>query len=560
MKKKILLAALALLFIGLLSLPFAFATAKIIRSHQHLTDAKEIKEEGEDRTAFFKLQSAYNLTPENDEIVRLLGPYAADVFHPRTLEWWTRAADKGMLAKDGRIELIRYGLRTGEGALVRPYLYKMEKEFGAQPELQSLRLRFLQRDRRHREAFELAGELLSNGHGGREVFSAYIHSASSAPDFGPGERREALALLQNLSQREDSLGLDALRTRLVLWDGLSPEERDALGNRLREHPAASISDRLHLLSLRLAAGKDRALGLSEAKATYEELAGREEGGDAGAVLASFTDWLMRENYLQPCLRYLETPDTAFDPALFHTRQLALMLSGSPEKAYQYSLSENPLETARNLVLRAMAQSRMKEREAVQQSLSLAVESIDESEIPWLESILLRGREVDLLAYLFEQLEKSLENPGPARVKLLAYYYVAQDEQGIERLLREVDPHRLTVDVRDKIPFLYFRTLYRVDLPATRSLIEELVTEMPDIAEFRILLSFVYTMSGKAALAGDLLQELPADLVADSRMVRIMMAAVHLANRDLPRAITLADGIAAETLLSQERTLLSELLL
>ncbi|NBD38621.1 MAG: hypothetical protein GVY10_08640 [Verrucomicrobia bacterium] len=560
MKKKLLLSALVLLVVGILSLPVVYSVAKGVRSHQHLSEAKDLKTDGEDRTAYFKIQSAYNLAPDSEEALRLLGAYAAEVYHPRTLEWWTEAADKGLLSFEETIDMIRYGLGTGEGSLVRPYLYDLEKEAAEDPRVQVLRLQFLEKDRRHRAAFRLARTLLENGHGDREVLGTYINAASSLPGFGPEERREAMGLLRELSRRTDPLGLEALRTRLAFWTVLSAEERQSIEDLLVDHPEATITDNMNVLSLRLQEGLDPDQALARAEATFNKLNRRAEGGDATTLLASFTDWLVRHSYLETSLRYLEDPRAGSDPDLFHTRQLALILSGSPEDAYNLSLSENPLQTARNLVLRAMAQSRMDEEESVHQTLTLAAEAVEESEVEWMDSILIRGLDVELLIHLFEQLETTLENPGTARVKLLAYYYSAGDENGIERMLREVDPRQLTTDVRDKIPFLYFRTLYREDLPETRALIEELVTEMPDIAEFRVLLSFAYTVSGKEKLASELLEQLPAAMLEGDRMLRIMMASIHLANRELPRAITLADGIDRENLLPQERSLLSELLL
>ena len=453
MKKKLLLTALVILVIGILSLPFVYSVAKVVRSNQHLAEAKELKTDGEDRTAYFKIQSAHNLAPDNEETLRLLGAYAADVLHPRTLEWWTEAADKKLLSLEEQVDMIRYGLETGEGSLVRPYLYELEKEYAEDPRVQVLRLQFLERDRRHRAAFRLARHLLANGHGDREVLGTYINTASSLPGFGPEERREAMDLLRELSRRTDTLGLEALRTRLAFWNVLSAEERQTIERLLQDHPEATITDCLNVLTLRLQEGMDRDKALARAEETFDRLNRGAGGEDASTLLAGFTDWLVRHSYTETSLRYLEDPRTGSDPDLFHTRQLALIISGSPEEAYNLSLSENPLQTARNLVLRAMAQSRMGEEESVRQTLALAAEAVEESEVEWMESILLSGLDVELLIHLFEQLETTLENPGTARVKLLAYYYAAGDENGIERMLREVDPRQLTTDVRDKIPFL-----------------------------------------------------------------------------------------------------------
>jgi len=86
MKKKLIIAFLILCVLGLASIPALYPLAKDVRSQQHLSSALEAKAAGEDRDAFFKLQSAYNLAPENEDILSLLGAYSAAVFHPQTLE------------------------------------------------------------------------------------------------------------------------------------------------------------------------------------------------------------------------------------------------------------------------------------------------------------------------------------------------------------------------------------------------------------------------------------------------------------------------------------------
>jgi hypothetical protein len=568
MRKKLIIAFLVLIFLGLASIPALYPLAKMVRAQQHLSSAIALKAEGEDRTAHFRIQSAYNLAPENEEILVLVGAYAADVFHPNTLQWWSEAAERGLLDRDQMIEMVRFGFDTGRHEAVQPSLYRLSRSHPEDPEVRALQLRLLRIERRDLDAYNLARELVREGIREQEVVSAYVQGAFMVPQVTESERAEALAVLQELAEGEDAVSLFAIRILLQFWNELEPQERETVARQLEAHPESEFSDHLNLLSRERATAESvdeeqlqkEAIALYErfSTATVAEAQGEDEDGEVPA-LVTFCSWLNQAGFHQTALDYLDHPLTRENAELYHLRQTALIATGKADEAYNYSLEQNPLTPARNLILRAMAQARLQETDGIRQSLNLAAESVETDEIVWMENILRNAGELELLIRMFEQLESSLPNPLPAQVRLLPYYYAAGQQDAVSRLVREVNPDRLANTLSDQVPFLYFRILFGQDPDRTRASVERLVHEMPVLVDFRVLLAFAYAVSGNAPAAGAILEESVPPQSTDQRMLNIMIAFVHIANNDLEAAREMVGELDPDSLLPQEKALLSRIL-
>jgi hypothetical protein len=569
MKKKLIIAFLVLIVLGLASIPALYPLAKMIRAQQHLSSAIALKAEGEDRTAHFKIQSAYNLAPENEEILALVGAYAADVFHPNTLQWWSQAAERGLLERDQMIEMVRFGLDIGRHEAVQPYLYRLSRSHPEDSEVRALQLRLLQIGRRDLDAYNLAGDLVREGIREQEVVSAYVQGAFTVPQVSESEREEALAVLQELAGGRDAVSLFAIRILLQFWNELEARERETVARQLEAHPDSEFPDHLNLLSRQRETSEaiDEERLRQEAIALYQRFSAEPVPDDPGddeaggmPALVTFCAWLNQTGFHQTALDYLDHPLTRENAELYHLRQTALIATGKAEEAYNDSLEQNPLTPARNLILRAMAQARLQETEGIRQSLNLAAESVETDEIVWMENILRSAGELELLIRMFEQMESSLPNPLPAQVRLLPYYYAAGQQDAVSRLVREVNPDQLSNTPRDQIPFLYFRILFGQDPDRTRASVEQLVNEMPVLVDFRVLLAFAYAVSGNAPAAATILDEsVPRRPNSGQRMLNIMMAFVHIANDDLEAAREVTHDLDLDSLLPQEKALLSRIL-
>lgn len=561
MKKKILLSLAVLIVLGLASIPLLYPVAKAVRSQQHLSSAIELKAAGDDRTAYFKIQSAYNLAPDNREILSLLGPYSAAVRHPSTLDWWIQAADRDLLEREDLIAMVEYGFSAGNREAVRPYLFRLFQQFPGDDRVQALQLRSLQDARQDLQAFNLARTMIEAGNREEPVLAAYVRGAFSLDRLTPEDRDQALDTLRAISREEGSASLYAIRILFQFWNTFEATEKEQLQQRLLDNPGHTFADRLLLLSL-LKNTEQETPGtiLERAEALFADFpdSSSDDPEATGERLVRFTAWLSQEGFSEAALRYLEDPLTGENADLFHNRQVALIALGEAERAYALSLEQNPLSPARNLVLRAMAQERMGQRDGLGQTLSLAAESVEGDEIGWLEQVLRSSGQIDLVIRMFETLEETMPNPLPAQLRLLPYYYATGRESAIARLLRDIDPAALE-SAADRTSLLYFQLLFQRDNTGIRRTLERLVLESPVMLDFRVLLAFSYALGGNAPAAAALVSELGEMDASRQRILGIMLAYVHLANNEPDKARERLEPIDTQSLLPQERVLLSRII-
>ena len=564
MKKKILLTLAILIVLGLASIPLLYPLAKVVRSQQHLRSALELKAAGEDRTAYFKIQSAYNLAPENEEILSLIGPYAAAVRHPNTLDWWLQAAEQDLLEHEELITMVEYGFTSGDREAVRPYLFRLFQQFPEDARIQSLQLRFLREARQDLQAFLLARTMIEAGNRDESVLATYIRGAFTLGRLTTADREQAFETLREMAGEEGPPGLFAIRTLFQFWNSLEVSEKDQLEERLLEHPEHTFADRLVLLSLHKNAEQaPKGTILAKAETLFAEFSPPSPNDDdpvsPAERLTRFTAWLNQEGYPEAARRYLEDPLTDENADLFHNRQVALIALGQADRAYSLSLEQNPLSPARNLVIRAMAQERMGQRDNLGQTLALAAESVEGDEIGWLEQVLRGSGQFDLVIRMFETLEETMPNPLPAQLRLLPYYYATGREAAIGRLLREIDPAALEDSPTQRTSLLYFQLLFQRDNAEIRRTLERLVLEMPVMLDFRVLLAFSYALGGNASAAAALVAELGQMDASQERILSIMLAYIDLANNEPDKARERIASIERQSLLPQERVLLSRII-
>jgi hypothetical protein len=559
MKKVILVALVFMTLLGLVSIPLLYPLAKIVRSQQHFANALAFHEAGEHKMAFFKLLSARNLTPDKPEILALLGPYGAAVNDHNALRMWTEAADAGLLDKESRLEMVEYGLRTGRPDDVRRTLFQLAREDPDNARVQALQLRFLRWDRQDEASRSLAQDLIRQGNRELDIFSIYLQSTFGDLQVPETERAEALSLLREVSGADSDVGIYSLRFLLRLWGQLEDADKGELEARLQAHPQAALGDRLALLSLKRRDGAPEADILVDARVVYGQFRDAETPEDGLAPLTVLVEWLNREGFHETVLEFLPDPEAITDPAAYFTRQIALIATGQAARARDLTFKENPLSLAQNLVCRALAQMSLGEPDKASLSLSQAVESVQFQETVWLEQVLRRSGEVDLIIGMYESLEKRLSNPLPAQLRLLPYYYGLRREHDIMRVVDSVDLDRLSGSLAEQFAILYFLNLYRGDRVELRRHLERLVSIYPDLIEPRVFLAFCYSLTGQGELARPLIEGWDAFQMEQNRSFAIMLATIFISGGDPAQARELIGPIPPDTLLHQERVLLSSLI-
>lgn len=552
MKRFVLVALAVLALVAVLS-PFGYYYLKSLRSGQHLQEAIALKGEGQDAEALSLLQSAYNLDPDDPEILVLLGPYGADVEHPKSLDWWMEAADSGLLEGDELLEMVEYGNQMGRGEAVYPYVHHLLSNDPDNLRAKVQKLLYLQRSRQDFETFALARELIRAGSWDPVVVSAYTFLAFNLPHATRDDREEALRMLVRHSEDPGELGILCLRSLLDFWGQLDAADRERVTERLERHPQTRFSDGLKLLSRQRQGGLEKEAVLERARERFaKEQAQAEDGGPA--ALQELVVWLNQEGFSEEALDLLEAAPTDTDATLFMARQVALIKTGRSEEAFQENLLENPLPEGRKLVLRAMALDRMGEAERVEETLQLAIQVYDPEEVTFLETVLRQAGRRDLLVRMFEGLESTIGNPLPARLKLMEYYYQAGDESGLSRIVRLVSPRELQGFPVQQISLLYFRLLFQVETGQALQRAEARVAEYPNIVDFRVLLAFAYAFTGDPSAARGMLENIDETLLSDQIHLRICAAYAHFVAGNAARAREHLEGIDPDILLRQEQIL------
>ena len=561
MKKVILIGLVFCILLGLVSIPLLYPVAKVVRSQQHLANALEANEAGDARRAHFKILSAYNLVKDDPAINALMGPYAAAVYDPNALKWWTAAAEEGLLDLEGLIEMVRYGLRTNQGDVVRPYLFQLNREHPDNPQMQALQVQFLQRERRLGETRALATELVGQGNLDLAVYSSYLESTFGQEDVAEADQKAALASLRETARQEGEIGIFSLRALLQLWDRLDDKEKELVERQLGTHGSARLEDQLRLLSLQRGDGADKETILEAAGVAYDAFKADDATRAPGspAALSVLVNWLNREGYPETALRYLPEASKIKDPDLFFMRQAALIASGDPAAARDATYVENPLSPARNLITRAFAQAALGQPEKVRPNLELAADQVRIFEVQWLEQILLNAGAPDLVIRMYENVERQFNRPVSAQVRLLQYYYALQRELDVRRVVRDISLEQLSGLLSDQLTALYFLVLYHEDFPQVRRMAESLFARYPTLIEPRLYLAFCYALSGNPGAAPAFLGDYEGFNLQQNRSFAIMLAHIHLRTGEIEKARALVEAIPRESLLDQERVLLSGLL-
>lgn len=563
MRKFLFITIVLPILLGLVSIPLTLPVAKSIRAKQHYSKAIEFKEQENHKAAFQRILSAYNLTPQNPDVLRRLGAYGAAVNDPESLRLWFLAENAGLLDLESTIEMVEYGISSNQLDEIQPYLHQIAKEHPDDARIKSLQLRFLRLKQRNQEASELAQNLAQRGFMNQEVISTYAEHTLSSTDISEQDRLKFIQALRNAAASADEVGVFSLRTLMDLWELLEPDDKALLQLQLRKSEQSTLQDHLRLLALQRSDGMAESVLFEEVRSVYSQYTQKqaeEEGGDDGSrSLVSLVGWLSDQQLPELILQYVPSAEAIEDPDIFFSRQLALIQTDGAAEARDSTFKENPLSPTRNLVLRAIAHLALEEPESAQSNLALSVETVQLEEILWLERILLQFGQLDLAISMYETFEMQLVNPMFVRLRLIPYYYRLKREVDLRRVVADISLEAMSHSLVDQISTLYFTNLYRTNLSGTRRQAESLITEYPNLFEPRLFLGFAYALSGQPQMALEVIKGWENSNFRSDRTFTIMIGYILANNQRVEEARELLSGINPETLLDQEKVILRGLI-
>lgn len=564
--KKILLILVVLVLSGAAVAPLAIRFAKTFRAEQHLQSAREAYASSAYEEAFQRLQSARNLAPDNLEVRSLMGPYAAKTRHRQALLWWLDAASEDLLDHESIREMILHAHENGSFGEVAPFLREALEKHPEDDVLRTRQLAFLQYQRKDLEAFHLARNLLMDGVINPVVRSSYLYLSFSLPQVAGKYEKETIQFLKDFAREDGPDGLTALRILLESWPMLDEPTREFVIMRLSSHPEADFLDQLNLLARKQQGYLQASAVLESAFALYANLEGEEERrvvrSDAEmdtTAEAVFAAWLNQQGFHESCVRFIDELPSEPDESLTFARIMALIQLGKFNEARQLILGTRALPQMQKLFLRIHIIEAQGTREERDELLELMVDVVDSSQVDWLETVLIARERRDLVIRMYQRLEQTLENPFPARMKLLKHYYHAGEGSALAQLIGKLDPAQLSPLPVQKSLLLYLKFIMNQEMEDARRAMETLVAEYPGIIDYRVLLALAYSLSGETSEAADLLNSFDPALLPDIRNLLVSAAFVSQANGDLVAAREHFARIDADLLLPLERALLRDLL-
>lgn len=214
--------------------------------------AELVLDEATAREAWELAQAAHQLAPENLPVIRNLARMVADVDPSQAVEYWIRVVAISEGDPADLAGLIDVALKSGRLALAKHELERLEARAPDGSDLLRLTARWFLQASRAAEGYPFALELASRPEATHEDHLIYVRVGLSSSD--PAHRGAALRHLKGLAEREDRLGLVAVRFLVTrgVGDAAAQEQRREV---LFSHPEALRSDRLLALSLRLREGE-----------------------------------------------------------------------------------------------------------------------------------------------------------------------------------------------------------------------------------------------------------------------------------------------------------------
>lgn len=409
-------------------------------------------------------------------------------------------------------------------------------------------LEILQRFGLHRQIIEHTQQWMDAGADSEAIFFAHVDALFQVTDLAAQAR--ALDFLSELSQRDDAVGLRALRT--LLARNVSAQQLPALINRLDTHPLAALDDRFFVLEWQHAndsAYADKALhdGIRNLHTALQIPL---------ATSLPYLQWLQRNDQFDTILSLLDFASVRTDPQVLRIYLNALIDGGQPEQALHTLLTYSadlPISETAHLIFRARAFEASAQPDRAAEAIELAIATIELSEFDELEGELSRLRQWDRLSDLYMRLAESRATRDFTAAKLLTASYFLNNEADLFDALQQLDVEDFQNNPSFHPFVLYLKLLYNTpDKIAALHALESMVLRFPERYEPRVLIAFAHSVHGSTTVADALLGSLPRKL--PEREPAYLRTALHI-TQALAGSQPPTQEIQAEALLPREFGLL-----
>ncbi len=559
-KKPFFILQLLLVFavlIGLLVGPWAFERAKRWQAQRLFDQAQELEASGERQAALQKAEASHRLLPSNDAVLLYLARMSLAMPEPPTEmhDWWRHAMRTPDIRVEDMLHYAEFLMVSGDMRRAYPLIASLRQLAPDNEVAVNLQAQLFLASRQISEADRILSEYV-RAHPDASP-ETRMQLAKTYLRYTDTERRnQARTLLMDLATTEGETRLFALR-QIVRMDAFDPAQKAAAAEDLLELEDLAIADHLDAYRALHEAGR---MERSEIRDRLIELlrATREEDPDA---LARVATWLIESGQSQYLLAMIELEEARQDNNLYIARLLAMIQVGQAQAVYDLTLERsdrNPLSQVETLIIRAYALSSLGRGEELEATLNSLVDASEPSTFRLVEQKLLEFDGWEQLLRHYERLRDTTAAGDLARRKLLLAYYYLGREPDLLSLLDEFDGYEDDEDPATRALLSYLNALYGRQTDEALATAENLVTQYPNVIDFRVVLAFNLLRARQLERAENLISNLPPLGENRQRFLKIAMTALERATDGESSAATAPLDTRSENLLPAESNLLRNL--
>ncbi|MGJ3242523.1 MAG: hypothetical protein ACFE0O_06160 [Opitutales bacterium] len=487
------------------------------------------------------------LDPLNLTVLRAQAAIFSEVDPAGSLPFWQKVADLGGDSEADRLGLLKAAFAARQLALLDERLPAFREAYPANREADLLAARKLLPQQRPERALALLETLVAQPEAPQDAHFLYVQLTQALPD--PATRRAGLDHLLGLTEREDALGLEALRS-LARLEHPDADIHRLVAKRLPRHPEAERPDRLAVIEQ--AVRIDR-LDTDGAVRKARSLFALEEPVE----LAAFGRWLNSRGLHKRTLEVVGRSAALQRRDLFLIWMDALAVNGD-------------WATIREMLDRDYLPVREDIRQLFLARYYLETGDAQRAELGWNRVFLEIGQDADRL-WFFHRYARQLGLTGVARKALVrltgippemrkAYQglIALETRAGSTRSLRDVLRNMARdypgdAEVQNDLAYLNLLLEEEV-IPATEEA-RQVVRRAPDLMAPRITLALGHLRQDQAAKALAVFAGTQFNYQEMRASWKVVLGAVLSANGRDAQAAEILSGVDSQNLLTEEATLL-----
>ncbi len=459
-------------------------------------------------------------------------------------EWWKLVINEPDLPVDELRFLTQALLVSGRVEEGIPFLKRLVELDGDNAETQKIWLGFLRMERRYGKALELVTRLTEAGSQDWSIHQEYLFMQGR---LSPGESRAGAGIITHLEEllaEAGPLALNAARELIILED-VSHESRMMATSYMREHKA----DNIDLLYAESAEVKEGIRKEAELYPILEEILVDPIEGTLEEVLdwASWMnalDWFVENVSWENFLANGGSPDSYLS-LLLKLEKYKELVDLTESFASKSDNASTPMLYYRSVALHSLG-----DVEQAQEMLRLSVQTVDPENTSLLERLLIRDGQWSLLTDLYAILMTNDPDNRTAIVKAISAFYYTGKHDELVPLLDKLEEGEFSSKPDAESFLAYLKLLTNGYNPGTHGYLESLVTQYPEVFDFRLVLGVSYVLQGRISVGQELLSDMPILGLNAPRYIRIAAVILGKSKSDL-----IAPG-EYEFLMPRERYLIS----